>query len=587
MKGFGPFIDQEFLFEESYGKVIKKKGKSKTVLLDGIVALLFGFPPHRREELEKYSPINKAEKYSASLSIKTKKGEYLIGRDFSQETLEVFKFEGRRLFPLPSTVLMDLLYSEIGTLNPLDFEVLYLYKKSAPYLNQHAPIIREHVQQLIFDGYWEKLKFDTKEEDDEERSQLGKNLAQLENLINNIYFLQSEIQKLDEEEKKYHEYGKFLSMEQNDLLEEITREHTAAALERSFYEEHLKEEQEAKKIIQREAGILRKKIAAFDRDLYTPEIIRKVLDLIKIRDEKTALLQKLETEITVERKGIFSRFSGKEAEEEKVKIEWLLGELSGVRESLRLLLKGKKPEDYLKEVELLIQYQDDLLRLEHPVVQKAENEKNQEKLQAAVQREKDLRQQLDKLLSLAGQENLETVKAKANKLKEIKQKKIKFEVEIKKLQDKLGFSGTEELIDYLQEEKKHMIDTLAMIEETEEEVGDEPLVILYQDASKVLELLTSGNYKKIRPQIKGNKLEFIVKGEKGDLLEVQLEPKVRENIHLSFRLALAKYHHKESRSPILLENPVPFLTSEQNGKFLALLEEWFQEEQIILIENID
>jgi hypothetical protein len=588
IKGFGPFIDQEFLFEESYGKVIRKKGKEKTGLIDGIVALLFGFPPHRREEFKKYYPLNNAEKYSASLLIETKKGEYLIGRDFSREILEVFKYEGMRLFSLPSTVLMDLLYSEIGTLNPLDFEALFLYKNNALTLNQHAPIIREHIQQLLFNNYWEKLSLNTKEEDDEERSELEKNLVQLENLIKNILFLQAEIKKLEEEEDKYHKYEEFLSTEQKDLLEELTREHTAAALERSFYEDHLKEEQEAKKIIEREARILRKKITAFDLHLYTPEILRKVIDLIKIRDEKTALLQKLETEIMVERKGIFSRFSGKEAEEKKVKIEWLLGELSGIRESLRLFLKEKKPEDYLKEVELLIQYQDDLLRLEHPFVQKAENRENQEKLEAAIEREKDLRQQLDRLLALAGQEDLETVKAKANRLKEIKQKKTKFKDEIKKLGEKLDLSSTKELIDYLQEEKKHIEEALAMIDETEEEVGDEqPLVMLYQDASNVLEILTSGYYKKIRPQIKGNKLEFVVKGKKEDLLEAQIEPEVKELIHLSFRLALAKYYLNENRPPILLENPVPFLNKEHQEKFFTLLEDWFQDEQIILIENVE
>jgi hypothetical protein len=588
IKGFGSIIDKEFDFDQSFTTLLwEEKGKQET-LSDVIVALLFGFPPHRRSSLEKYCPVIGKKQYSASLVVETEAGEFLIGRNFPREILEVFKYEEKRLLPLPATVLMDIIYSEFGTLNPLDFEAISLFQNNNLRLNQYAPLIREHVQQLVYEGVLERVLPRALSLEEANQGQIKERLIKNEDLLKKLTSLQSEVKCLEEQENKLSHYEQFLSVEHNSLLEELSREYTAATLERSFYEEQLREEKESRKIIEREARLLREKIATFDQTLYTNEIQQRVMDMLTIRDHKNVLLQKEEEDLNkLGKKGVFSRMNSKEAEEIKLRIERLLYDLSRIREELRVLLKGKKPEEFLKEKTLLEQYSNDLLRLEYPSIQKENDHENRERLKKIKEHEGSLRQQFDKLLVLAGQEELEIVKTKVKQLQQVKQKKKIVEEEIKELTTEVGMENPDQAMAYLEQKKKSLEEELVTIAEQDTWWGDDELSILYQEASRLLAVFTLGRHKKITPRISGNQLGFIVSGEEGEVLDEQLEADERDLTHLAFRLAMAKRRMVEEKALILMNNYPKLLTAESRENLLSLLKEWFKEGQIILIQSND
>ncbi len=584
VKRFGELVDREYDGGKPVVTFTARNAEEQQVLCEVIMAVLFGFPPHRRARCERYISRVKGGEYSASLVIETEDGEYLIGRNFNDESLEIFQCQARRLLSLPATALMDLLYREVGTLNPLDFEVISLFEPDQLLLNQHAPLVREHVQQLISTGACQRIvppAFSTTNS-----SQIKLEIEKIDRLQQRITDLQKESNELVQEEEQYAAYEKFLSSGQGDLLEELAQEYTAASLERSFYEEQVREKQEARKIIEWEAQRLREKIAAFDLSLYTPEVEERVLKLLKIKEQRMTYLQKEEVELSrLESMGLFSRLRQKELiEERKQRIEKLLQDLALIREELRVLLKGKRPEDYLAEKAQLEQYYQDLSKLERPTPRSKGDEQTLERLAMAKKREEHLRQQLEQLFNLAGREELESVKTKVKALRELKQKKRIVDTELTALLTGLGQEQPEAALAYLDQKRKTLEVELATAVEEPNTWGDDPLAVLYQDASNMLGVLTAGQYRFLTPHLKGDQLGFIVSGAGGEAPSHQLEPGTAGLVVLAFRLALSRQRQAKEKAFLIL-SILEQLPADRKIGLLSLLQEWFPSGQIILIEN--
>lgn len=584
IKRFGTLVDREFDGGQFLMQIEARNAEEHQTLSEVILALLFGFSPHRRSRQDIHIPQQKAGQDSASLVVETENSAYLIGRNFALESLEVFKCKEKRLLPLSPTTLMDVLYNEVGTLNPLDFEVTSLFAPEHLRLNQHAPLVREHVQQLIFTEACRRIVPQGFE--DANFSRKKQDLEKLDQLRQRIEILHRESTHFASEEQQYASYEKFLSTGQGDLLQDLSSDYMAATLERSFCEEQLREEKEARKTIEREAQRLRVKIAAFDRKLYTTEIEQKVIKLLKIKEQQTAHLAKEEAELTrLEGKGLFFRLSRKELiTERKLRIEKLLQDLARIRDELKVLLKGKRPQDFFADKTLLEQYCHDLLRLEHPTIQQEGDEQALKRLLVAKEKEKNLHQQLDQLLELAGQEELEKVKTKVKGLSELKQKKKIVDTELKALLTEIGSEHPEQAILYLEQKKKEIEDELKTEAGELPGWGDDPVAALYHDASTLLKILTAGQYKILTPHLDRDQLGFIVSGENGEELAEQLEPAMSELVSFAFRLALSRQRQVKEKALIIL-SVLELLTAESKTDLLSILQEWFAAGQIILIEN--
>src|SRR5690606_40461215 len=65
---------------------------------EAIRAVLFGFPPHQNACRQRLMPPTGKNDYNAAMWIETNKGPFLLGRNFTRESLEVFKLETKGLF---------------------------------------------------------------------------------------------------------------------------------------------------------------------------------------------------------------------------------------------------------------------------------------------------------------------------------------------------------------------------------------------------------------------------------------------------------------------------------------------------------
>ena len=119
IKRFGQLVDREYDGNQPVMMIAARSTEEQQALCEVLMAVLFGFPPHRRAQGE-YIPQPKHEQYSASVVIVTENGEYLIGRNFGEESLEVFHCHEKRLLS-PATALMDLLYRESRNSKPVRF----------------------------------------------------------------------------------------------------------------------------------------------------------------------------------------------------------------------------------------------------------------------------------------------------------------------------------------------------------------------------------------------------------------------------------------------------------------------------------
>ena len=164
--------------------------------------------------------------------------------------------------------------------------------------------MREHIRELRLNEGFPELLIQSAHEGEDRRLKLKEELAVIDGIIAQIDRCQKEVERLRAEEAKFGDYEKFLSPEGEDLLDLTAREYTAVALEKSFYEEQLREEAETKAILETAVASLRQKIVSFDPLLYTDETEQKVIRLLKRRAELNQSL-KMEEETLEEysRKG--------------------------------------------------------------------------------------------------------------------------------------------------------------------------------------------------------------------------------------------------------------------------------------------
>ncbi|NLM37764.1 MAG: hypothetical protein GX202_06530 [Firmicutes bacterium] len=586
IKALGPLRDWEYTFAPLWTEVPYPEEETTETVLEAIRAVLYGFPPYQNAQKQRLLPPTGKGDASAAMWIETKSGTFLLGRNFTRESLEVFKLETKGLFPLPAMALMDLLLQELRILNPLDFAVVGFFENTAFTLDQNAPLVREHISKahahqrfLVLLGQAENATPPDAREIDP---------ATVDRLLARLDRLEKERQRLAEEEQKLAAYGKFLSPTGEDLLALTTREYTAAALETSFYEEQIRKETETRTALQKEEEALRQKITSFDPTLYTPEMERRVNRLLAKRAELNKLLHAMEELLEQHgRKGLWSRFGGKEREGEiKQRISDLLQKLGRIREELRSLLKNKNPEDFLHEMALLEQYRKDLACLQRPSILEDQTLGLWwEELERARQKEERLRQQRECLLAMAGQEDLAAVQAKVEKLRVIKRQRQQVEEDLAAFLAEAGQATPAEARAYLAALKQKREAQFVMVESGA--VPDEgelaALQRLYSDAGRFLSGLTAGKGQGLQPRVEGNLLRFSVRTEDGVWRPAEAVSLGRPDLpDLAFRLALAKAVWAETQPLLLFDTLVPWLTPKAAAAFGQLLTEEFGHGQIII-----
>jgi len=587
VKGFGAVRNWEADFQRFWTEIPFLREEREETVNEVIMALLFGFPPHQWSKKERFTPAQGKNDYRAAMIVETGEGQFLLGRHFAQDNLEIFKLEDKSLFPLSPMVLMDLLFKEIGILNPLDFRVISFFQEGNLQLDQNAPLVREHVQKLRLNEGFSELLIQSAHEGGDRRRKLEEELADIEGLLAQLNHCEGEVERLKAEEAKYGEYEKFLSPEGEDLLALTAREYTAVALEKSFYEEQLQEEVRTRAILEKEAATLRRKIAAFDPLFYTDEIEEKVLRLLERRTKLNECLKREEEALAqFERKSHWLRLDSKEKETEiKRRMGCLLESLAQLREELRLLLKNKKPEDFLKEKNLLAQYRNDLARLERPSLFRGKNGYPQKELARIRKKEEELRRERERLLALTGAEDLETVQIKVNKLVEWKARRKQAEAALASFLRKVGGPTPEETRRALLQKKKSCAAQLKAEENMAPAVKGEPSALLnmYCTAGRFLSALTEGEYQQLIPRVEGNVLQFMVKTSQDQYTPAEAAFPRRPWADLAFRLALAKTVWSTGKGrPLLLFGAFSsWLTPQAEQDLRALLAEEFAGGQII------
>ncbi|HEY8391483.1 MAG TPA: hypothetical protein VIL83_01975 [Capillibacterium sp.] len=589
VKGFGALRDWEAELHPFWTEIPLGGEEREETVNEVIMALLFGFPPAQRWKKERFTPKQGKDNYRAAMIVETADGQFLLGRHFAQETLEIFKLDDQSLHSLSPMFLMDLLFKEIGIINPLDFSVLAFFQKENLLLDQNAPLVREHIQKLrLHEGISECLIQTTPAKEDR-RNQLVEEVAAIDQLLARLDYAQAEVERLRAEEAKYRDYEKFLSPAGEDLLALTAREYTAVALEKSFYEEKLREELETREILERAVAALRQKIAAYDPLFYTDEKEKRVVYLLKRRAELNERLEKEEEALAqLERRGSWLRIGNKEKEEEiKKRMSLLLDALSRLREELKFLLKDKKPEEFLAEKKRLAEYRSDLARLERPPLFQGKNGDPQIELARLRQREAELRRERERLLALAGDEDLETVQAKVKKLTEWKTRRQEAEEALASFLKKVGGQTPEATRRTLLEKREECAARLRAEENVALTVKEKasPLFDLYVTAGRFLSALTEGRYQQLIPQVEEDVLKFLVKSAQGGpVVAAETVFPQQPWADLAFRLALAKevWETGKGRPLLLLDDFFSGLPSRAAEELRALLTEEFADGQIIL-----
>ncbi len=154
LNNFGIFRETEISLDTPFTVVGGEEETAGKTLIDAIMGVLFGCPPGRRGEFSRYAPSSAGEQFSASLFLTTGDGqEYLVGKDFYREELEVFQKEGFSLSLLSPSSLMDILHSELKTLNPIDFEALFVFHRGPVEIRLDAPLLREQLNKIWSRGF--------------------------------------------------------------------------------------------------------------------------------------------------------------------------------------------------------------------------------------------------------------------------------------------------------------------------------------------------------------------------------------------------------------------------------------------------
>jgi hypothetical protein len=513
---FGIYRETEISLDTPFTVVGGEEETAGKTVIDAIVGVLFGCPPGRRGEFSRYAPSSAGEPFSASLFLTTEDGqEYLVGKDFHREELEVFQKEDFSLALLSPTSLMDILHGELKTLNPIDFEALFVFHRGPVAIRLDAPVLREQLNKIWSHGLDRRAvegilpaspaaaaatktgtEIDTAEylppgtsagdsgeagtagitgttrvEEPEEvkaalsalekiktrRRELEEKLEELTRQDARHHELEEQLARVKEEREELAAYEPFVASGSQLTVEELSRQLTSVELERKYLEEKIREKRDRDEGMRREISLLREKIAAFPQEFMDPALENEVKVLVRQKEEKIQLLRKLEEQLKLftPKKGLLGlRGRRPETIELEEKIAQQLDEISAIRNRLNTLLKGKPAEDFLQEVELQRKYLADLVKLEKMPVTAGEEDYShyEEQHRELLRQEEEIRGKLRELLAQAGAEEYGEIKEKV--------KRLSFLIRLKKeLEDEIAVLATEaspERRSALEAEKKRL-----------------------------------------------------------------------------------------------------------------------------------
>ena len=249
LNGFGGFTEKEINIVSPFTVLVGHDPAELKTIKTAISLILFGISPDKRLELRNY--IYDRKKCSAALRLKAENGKkYLIGRDFIEERVEIFEETGIRLLPQSSTVLMNLLRTELGTLNPLDFEAIYLLDQDEMEVNQNSLGIREELQKVLKayqDGIKENLykleaavTADFSEPVTIDQAEIQEEINQIQNHLRKLEGKLEEYQEAEQKVAAYKNYEAFISPDNKNQIEVLSQQLTALALERKYVEEQVR-----------------------------------------------------------------------------------------------------------------------------------------------------------------------------------------------------------------------------------------------------------------------------------------------------------------------------------------------------------
>ena len=475
LNNFGGYQDTEISLDTPFTVVGGRDGNAGKTVTDAIVGVLFGCPPGRRGEFSRYAPSAAGKKFSASLFLTAENGkEYLVGRDFHREEVEIFQEEDFSLTLLSPTSLMDILYSELRTLNPIDFEALFVFDRGPVAIRLDSPVLREQLNKLWSRGIDREaveeilaasqaaaavlerepeIQVSAKppgetgvepgvigtagveepetvraairalEEIQARRREVEEEIEKLRRQSARRQELEAELAQVKAEREELAPYEPFVAGDSGVTVEGLSRQLATIELERKYLEEKIREKRESKESVAREIRLLREKIAAFPQEFMDPGLQDEVKTLARQKEEKLQLLRKLEEQLKIfsGKKGLLG-LGGRRPEvaELEEKIARQLDEISVIRNRLNTLLKGRPAEDFLQEVELQKKYLEDLAKLEKIPVTAGEEMNYEEQLQELLRQEEEIRKKLRELLEQAGSEEYEEIKEKVKRLSLLK-----------------------------------------------------------------------------------------------------------------------------------------------------------------------
>lgn len=615
LNSFGEYIDTEINLDAPR-KIFTGKATAGKTIVDAVVGILYGCPPDRRREFLRYAPPEGTrENFSASLFLTTDDGtEYLIGKDFHHERLEVFRQEGFRMKRLFPATVIEILRKELGTLNPLDFEAFFVFPPGAVEINWESPLLREE---------WLKISSKSKEEAflpvpeapgerssltgdaaaeaaaalEEEpaaREGIKERIIEIEEKIKKIKELTDELSRLRADMKELALYEPFIIDDRSTLLEELSKQLTTTTLERKYIEEKIRENRENEETIRREIADLKKKVAAFPQEYLSPEFQEKIKQLAAEKEKKVALLKNLEEQLkdVIGRKGLFS---GRSRREERVALEEKITrcteEISALRKKLATLLGKQTAEEFFHRLELHQKDRADLARLEKHPIHKTESYKEEHR--RLLQREAEIRRQMQDLLSLAGSEDYDVLKEKIGRLQGLRRKEREIEEEIRRL----GGNG-EAVLAALEKEKQRLLEEEEKQRLLQEEakklqagqktdpapVSNDPFLDLYRRVGELAAELTGGEYTGILTEFREGKY-LVYAREKATATwvpEELLPAGKRDLVRLAIRLFLARFHTPARSFPLFFAAPSFLDGRERWEKLTALLSAFVPEAQIIV-----
>lgn len=604
LNGFGGFTEKEISIVSPFTVLVGHDPAELKTVKTAISLILFGISPDKRLELQNYTYDRKI--CSAALRLKAENGKkYLIGRDFIEERVEIFEEAGMRLLPQSSTVLMNLLRTELGTLNPLDFEAIFLLDQDEMELNQNSLGIREELQKVLKadqDGIKENISFklkaaavaaDSSEPVNIDKPKVQEEINQIQNHLRKLEGKLKEYQEAEQKLAAYKNYEVFVSPDNKNQIEVLSQHLTALALERKYLEEQARAAIKMRTTIEQEKKKLQTKVGVFE-ELFSPEKQRFIEKLIKAREEKNEVLKQLEAEYSYGggKKRLLSR-KGKEQEKAEEKMNRLLKELSEMRSKIEEDLHGRSIDQFLKEKKEYEENKENFIKLQQSPAN-IEGMKKEEELDQLKNEEKETRRKLDELLVKASSTDLKDLKKQVNTLATLREEMQRMKQEIHLLSGDYepidAIRIMREKIDQLRQslEIEEKAETMVALEKERDELVKDPLLRFYVEGSEIIKRVTRGKIKEFTPEFIDGKYRFQVLYENAWCALELISPRDRKVFLLILRLLLARLHAPVVRFPYIINSVVGNLDLEESAEkveLFAIINELFLESQVIYLAD--